>query len=153
MKRTRKWSYVEQEAKRLAGLGLTPIEIATRIGVNRSTIQRWMACGKLEKRVKSRVVANGQTPTQWAATVRKDYALDATDEQLVRLAEAALGMSLDPALSPNERMTATARFQGIVKQLALVARLADADTGQAKPEAKREVSRRADPRGLLMAVK
>jgi hypothetical protein len=36
---------------------------------------------------------------EWAASVRKDYQLDATDEQLVTLAESALGMALDPLQS------------------------------------------------------
>lgn len=155
--RTRKWSYVEQEAKRLAALGLSPREIARRLEVNKSTVTRWIAAGKLEVRTRLTLTGTGQNPAQWAATVRKDYALDATDEQLVTLAESALALALDPSTAPHVRMTAAGRFQAIVRQLALVARVADVQTPglrTAEPLTLVEVPTvRVDPRRLLMAVK
>jgi transposase len=79
VKRTRKWAYVEQEAKRLVSLGLGHLEIAKRLGVNDSTIRRWVKAGKLEKRTtrQRRAAADAAVPTgrpaKWAAAVRKDF--------------------------------------------------------------------------------
>src|SRR5262249_32556706 len=132
VKRTRKWSFVAQEAIRLAELQLTPIEIARRLDVDRATVQRWMAAGKLvdTRRGGARPgsipkATPSVKPADWAATVRKDYALDATDDQLVTLAESMLGMSQDPLRTDMVRIAAANRFAALVKQLALVARAAD----------------------------
>lgn len=169
-KRTRKWAFVSQEAARLAGLGLSPREIAERLGVDKSSVTRWMKAGKLERRPPS--LAPGatqpkQSPAEWAASVREAYDLDATDDQLVTIAETALALSLDRNVAAHVRMTAAGRFQAIVRQLALVARAADKDAAPEKspapstPEPARaargpeRIIRRpgGDPRKLLMAIK
>lgn len=155
MKRTRKWSYVEQEAKRLSALGLDQSAIAKRLGVNKSTVNRWVAAGKLTVPKRLTLSGTGQNPGSWAASVRKDYALDASDDQLVTIGEAALGMALDPSLAAHVRMTAAGRFQAILRQLALVARRADVESERpVKPEPKPEpvMPRRVDPRKVLMTV-
>lgn len=159
MKRTRKWAFVAQEAKRLADLGLAPVDIASRLNVKRSTVQRWMAAGKLNDT--RRDARAGRTPTtnivtkpsEWAAAVRRDYSLDATDDQLVTLAESALGKALDPQQSVSNQLQASRTFQGLVKQLSLVARTADQVE---KPEvpaapARRQLPARTavDPRTVL----
>ncbi len=164
--RTRKWAFVAQEAIRFADLGLAPVEIATRLGVKRTTVQRWMAAGKLRdtrrnargKRLPS-IAASG-SPSAWAAAVRREYALDATDDQLVTLAESALVTALNPLQPKATQLSAMARFQGLVKQLALVARSADVPAETPKPApavkaAARQVQRSApavDPRRQLMTV-
>lgn len=141
MKRTRKWAFVAQEARRLADMGLAPVDIAARLNVQRSTVQRWMASGKLpdtrrDARAGRTPSVNVNTkPADWAASVRREYQLDATDDQLVTLAEAALGKALDPMESTSNRMSASRTFQGLVKQLALVARAADKpNAADEKPE-------------------
>jgi hypothetical protein len=160
MKRTRKWAFVAQEAIRLANLGLSPLDIAERLELNRATVQRWMAAGKLTDTrqsvaARSRVEIlkrSGQTPDGWASAVRQDYALDVTDDQLVTLAEAALRTARDPTASIRVQLSAMGRFQAIVKQLALVPREVDAPTplppAPEEPPMPRE--RRADPRAALM---
>lgn len=97
-------------------------------------------------------------PSEWAALVRKDFALDATDDQLVTLAEAALGKALDPLESAAVQLTAARTFQGLVKQLALVAKSADQmepKQGATVVVPRRVLPRRAsgDPRAILLAVK
>lgn len=141
MRRTRKWAFVAQEAGRLTRLGLSPKDIAARLEVNKSTVTRWLAAGKLTRkgpRKKTRqraaaalVAASRKTPAQWVADVRAAYSLDATDEQLVTMAESALLLTRDPMTPAPLRLQAMGRFQGIVKQLSLVARSAVADS---KPE-------------------
>ncbi len=163
MKRTRKWAFVAQEAVRLADLGLTPLEIASKIGVKRSTVQRWMAAGKVKdtRRGKGGRVGPKITkltkPSEWSATVRKDFALDATDDQLVTLAETALGAAQDPLHPFAVRLGAMTRFQALVKQLSLVARSADLPATPEAPasRAARAMPRRpaGDPRALLSMVK
>lgn len=157
MKRTRKWSFVAQEAQRLASMGLSPLEIGRQLDVTKSTINRWIKSGKLTRERKRAVLPTSggpQAPGEWAALVRKTYALDVTDEQLVTAAQQALELAFNMAETPNTRMNAMGRFQSIVKQLALVAR---AETGQAEPEkpAARAVAVRSgvDPRKILQAVK
>lgn len=162
MKRTRKWTFVAQEAIRLATLGLSPKEIAKRLGVNRSSVTRWMQSGKLaSKRPVKPLKSSNQRrrtkkPSEWAAAVRSDYQLDETDDQLVGLAEQALTLSLDPNVPANTRITAAGRFQAIVRQLALVARGED-KPGAVTPPApeappRPEPVQRVDPRRLLMVV-
>jgi hypothetical protein len=162
VKRTRKWAFVAQEATRLAALGLSPKDIATRLNVDKSSVTRWMKQGKLaptrdDRRPVKIGAAKKTTPEQWAAAVRAAYDLDATDEQLVALAVDALKMSRDLAIGPQARMTAAGRFQALVKQLRLIARAQVAP--QATPEAPKrqtfEPRHRStvDPRTLLTAVK
>jgi len=160
MKRTRKWAYVEQEAKRLVVIGLGHLEIAKRLGVNDSTIRRWVKAGKLEKRTtrQRRAAADAAVPTgrpaKWAAAVRKDFSLDASDEELLAMGQTALEMTHDPLMAPSVRLAAMGRFQAVVKQLALPARLADqGPIVAAKPDPPAPRTPRPDPRGLLMAVK
>lgn len=159
MKRTRKWAFVAQEAKRLADLGLAPVDIAKRLNVKRSTVQRWMASGKVTDTRRAAKAGRAPTvnistkPSEWAATVRRDYSLDATDDQLVTLAESALGKALDPEQTVPTRLQAMRTFQGLVKQLALVARLAD-QVPDKSPESrvKRPMPARpaGDPRAVLV---
>jgi hypothetical protein len=148
-------------------MGLSPKDIATRLGVNRSSVTRWMASGKLESTRDRTARPDGslkppprppKTPSEWAADVRATYDLDATDDQLVTVAEGALTLSLDEKASPQVRLQSAGRFQSIVKQLALVARSAVAEPGPVpgKPDKPtfRVVRRRdsGDPRRALMAV-
>lgn len=166
MRRTRKWAFVQQEAERLAGLGLTAAEIARRLDLNKSTVGRWIAAGKLTVRERREEVATGsgrdrQTPAQWAESVRREYDLDSTDDQLLTLAEEALALSMDRTVGPHIRMAASGRFQAIVRQLALVARGAqkEADEGAPKQEEPAQPKKNppverppGDPRGVLMMV-
>jgi hypothetical protein len=165
MRRTRKWDFVKQEAIRLAKLGIAPVDIAKKTGVRRSTVQRWMAAGKLtDTRQGARGgrapgVTRSTKPKDWAATVRREYQLDVTDEALVTSAEMALSMAIDPLQSTTTRLTAMGRFQSIVKQLALVAREGAADKPVAPPAPAEQariqrVTKRpaVDPRRALMSV-
>lgn len=169
MKRTRKWAYVAQEAERLARLGLTPREIAERLGLNKSTVTRWIAAGKLPKRPESapREVAvplpiepappvlPNEPPERWAVLVRRTYALNATDDQLVTLAAAALTLARDPLTPSKVQLAAMARFQAIVKQLALLPpRELEATPPAPAPPAPAPEPRpaRTDPRGTLLAI-
>lgn len=166
MRRTRKWAFVAQEATRLAALGLAPADIAARLGhgVNRSTVQRWMAAGKLaDTRQGARVERASRAMKavgrgKWATKIRKEYQLDATDDELVKLAEIALAMAHDATRSDAARQGAMSQYRAIVKQLALVARAPEVEKPEpvnqpravARPASKRPA---VDPRKVLMAVK
>jgi predicted transcriptional regulator len=164
MRRTRKWSFVAQEAKRLADLGLSGYAIAKRLEVAESSVSRWVKSGKLVLRggkggelteERAPVAADGarQTPKEWAVAVRAAYALDTTDDQLVTMAETALRDALGLGIAVSARLQAMGRFQSIVKQLALVARL-DAVKPEPAPQKPRlrVVRSSVDPRRALMAV-
>jgi len=174
MKRTRKWGFVRQEAARLADLGLAPSLIAKRLGVDKSSVTRWIAAGKLKAPTKrtrrfpsppasgAEVARNPKSPAEWAAAVRAEYQLDATDDQLVTLGESALLLSRDMDAKAHVRLAAAARFQAIAKQLALVARVeagveappepvqAPEQPARPRPVPQRRLS--GDPRALLQVV-
>lgn len=165
MKKTRKWSFVQQEAVRLAELRLSPKEIADRLGVNKSSVTRWMKAGKLKATAQdprataeavAKVLLGNQTPAQWAAEVRTAFALDVTDDQMVSMAESVLLLIRDPLADSKLRLQAMGRFQALVKQLNLLARVADAKGEDERPTQRRAnppVQRSsADPRGMLRAV-
>jgi hypothetical protein len=157
VKRTRKWAFVAQEATRLAELGLPSSDIARRLGVNSSTVRRWVSSGRLARPTVVAAVAQvRQSPEEWARDVRATYDLDATDDQLVVMAETALRRALDPLQPASVQLSAMGRFQAIVKQLALVARKAAEaapEEPKAKPQARPMRRPGADPRNLLQAVK
>jgi len=162
MKRTRKWIFVAQEAQRLLALGLTPRAIAKRLSVSKSTVTRWIAAGKVRKPPTSRPGPAGDrsgsvahSAEEWAASVRRDYALDATDEQLVELATAALARARHPRTPARMQLTAMGRFQALVKQLALVTRHDEAIVAAPPaptPPTPVQTSRqsRTDPRTILV---
>lgn len=171
MSRSRKWGFVAQEAARLGGLGLTAAEIARRLKVNRSSVTRWIKAGKLANDRKPqpppatpprrRMNAKRDSPSEWAMRIRAEYSLDASDDQLVTLAERCLVMAQDPALKPSDRVSAGREFRGIVKQLALVGRhgveIPETPSAPAPAAAAARPmpvrSTTADPRAKLMAVK
>ena len=159
MKRTRKWAYVAQEAIRLAALGLSQSEIGRRLEVNQSTVSNWQKQGKLAiKRVKVKDVSGitaeleqyePLSPEQWAANVRRNFALDPTDDQLVTLGEIALQTVQDPKSKRSEQLSAMGRFQSIAKQLALVnsaGRAVETEPEKPKRPALQVVPKKQDPR-------
>jgi transposase-like protein len=161
VRRTRKWAYVAQEAQRLASVGASPLEIATQLGLNKSTVTRWIKSGRLQRPEGGGTLpsAGVKTPAEWAAAVREEFQLDATDDQLVSMAEEALTIARGTA-GVHARLAAMGRFQTLTRQLALVSRhgqLAPAATPEPKaPERPRNpaVTRAGgDPRRLLTAVK
>lgn len=90
--------------------------------------------------------------------VRTNYALDATDEELVTLGTAALRIAHDPRETAPVRLNAMGRFLAIAKQLDLPALLADAipaplgETPVTAPPARLQRPG-VDPRNVLQAVK
>lgn len=166
MKRTRKLQFVHQDAERCAALGMTAIEIADHLGLNRSTVGRWFKKGKLKKpdvalSEKEQAPAR-QSPADWARSMREGCVLDATDEQLVSLGESALSLSRDVTVSAQVQLSAGAQFRAIAKQLAISVRLAAAAQPVPQPKAVNEQPARrlslarkpvTDPRKGLMAIK
>lgn len=47
MQRTRKWKFVAEEARHLAGLRLSVGEIARKLDIDASTVRRWVKAGRL----------------------------------------------------------------------------------------------------------
>ena len=154
MQITRRWNQVGPEAKRLADRGLSPLAISEALGVDRSTVQRWMAAGKIADTRTSRTVepdsplAADLPSLAWAAAIRAAYPLDNTDDKLVALADLALQVAENPAESSSVRLAAMGRFQALTKQLASRIRPTVEDRA-ATPVQVETVTARADPRSLL----
>lgn len=129
MKRTRKWAYAQQEAQRLAAIGLNANQISLRLEVNRSTVTRWMKAGKLPKTTTAPLTLHAtadQSPDQWAASVRAEFDMDATDQQLLTHAKDALALARDAGNSVRERLAAGAEYRATLRQLNLPAKTAAA---------------------------
>jgi len=148
---------VGPEARRLAARGLSPLEIAEALGVDRSTIQRWMAAGKIDDTRTTRtsdpaspLAAAAALPAlAWAAAIRASCTLDNTDEKLVALADLALSVAENPAEQSSIRLAAAGRFQSLTKQLATRIR----PTAEAPPPAPvQAATTRTDPRAILNAT-
>lgn len=139
---------------------------ARELGVDRSTITRWMQAGKIKAKPQVEL-REGKTPpppptatswAEWAPAVRDAYVLSPTDTQLVALAEKALALVYDEDKAVVQLM-AMARFAALVKQLNLQqAAPVQAQAPTSAPPrplmaARSVVRSTADPRAILMAVK
>lgn len=128
MRKTRKWVFLEQEARRLHALGLSERAMAKQLNVAKSTVTRWKKAGKLgatpdaKSTTKRKTLPARQSPAAWARSIRAEYKLDSTDEQLVTGAETMLSQSRDMTLSASEQRRAFAEFRAIVRQLNLPGR-------------------------------
>lgn len=152
MKRTRKLSFVRQEAERLAALGQSPADIAKALDVNKSTVTRWFASGKLKKPEPNALFNPApprQSPAGWAQSMRAEFMLSSTDEQLVTLGESALSLSRDVTVSAVVQLSASASFRAIAKQLAI----ATSRTAAKAPEQPKKAVNEAPARVLKMTRK
>jgi len=143
---------------------LTQTEAAKRLGVNLSTIWRWIKAGKVTpprhwhtasaagSAGEAAALLPGQSPDEWASSVRAGRELSATDHRLVDLATEALIVALDKKTHSSTRLQAMGRFQLLVRQLRLEAGpVADQVPTPTRAPAPRRTG--TDPRALLMAVK
>jgi hypothetical protein len=102
--------------------------VARTLGVNRSTVHRWITTGKVVRPAQRRSLdinasdakpTEQQTPAAWARKVRRRYELTPTEQVLVGLAEQALEVAHDATQRPETRLTAMGRYQQLVKQIDL----------------------------------
>lgn len=133
---------------------------AKQLGVDRSTIHRWIEAGKVPRPERSRPKAEelapkpGQSPDEWLAWVTDTYKLEGTDLVLAELACKALKMTTDK--NPGVALAAMGRYQQLVRQLALEGDAAGSKPQPQQPTRPAAAPRRrafADPRSILMAVK
>ena len=109
---------------------------AASLGVNRSSVHRWIKKGVATKPTRRRRKAapagtgKHQTPVAWAKSIRLAYALSDTEMQLLDLAKAALLLARNENARPADRLAATTRFQALVRQLDLE----DTDSGEVEKE-------------------
>jgi excisionase family DNA binding protein len=113
-------------------------DAARQLGVDRSTVHRWIASGKVSAPAAGRRTARQsattgtpgqrQTPESWARWVRRQYLLDATEQTLVGLTVDALRLARDESARPEVRLAATARAQSLIRQL----KLENAEDGEAE---------------------
>ncbi len=143
MQKTRKFTHLGSEAKRLAAAGVSRMEIARQLGVNYSTVHRWMASGRLGDRRGSGPVmvpdvrTAPATATDWASQIRAGFVIDCTDEEIIRLGELALSVAHNPTEPTTTRLSASARFLSLSQRLTAHARpiVADAEPAPAPRDA------------------
>ena len=158
MKKTHKLGALGDVAAVVARAGSTT-NAARQLGVNPSTVHRWIKSGKvpvpawLAGRADPVVGApSDQAPGEWAAWVRATFPLDQTGETLLELAASALQMARNEA--PPLRLAAMARYQQLVKQLNLQDPAIQAGrSAPPAPRPPRTARLEGDPRAFLLAVK
>jgi len=113
---------------------------ARQLGVDRSTIHRWIEAGKVPRPAQRRPSPLSKatrvsylpdamlTPAAWAEAVRTAYELSPTETMLLSLAEGALSLARDDAAKPETRLAAMGRYQALVKQLRLEDSINDGKT-------------------------
>lgn len=103
-------------------------EASRTLGVDRSTLHRWMeADPTLKAPITERVEATAEAtkaadvlaPAQWAKRIESLYELTDTERVTLDLARRSLEMARDDFAKPSERLTAMGRFQLLVKDLNL----------------------------------
>lgn len=140
----------------------TLAEAAKTLGVDRSTLTRWLQAGKVQRAdqhgtplptVPAKDIPIPEQPGTWADTVRATFRLTDTELKLVELAHRMLLLAEGDG-GALTRITATGRFQQIVKQLNLIdEKRKDAQKDDGKPVRPTIARSGADPRAVLMAVK
>jgi len=121
LKRSHKFQSLAGAAGVIAG-SASLTAAAQRLGVNRSTLHRWIAAGKVPRPERSRrtrqpAAGPSESPESWRHWARASFDLTPVEETLVDLAEQALSMARDQTARPEIRLAATARFQQLVRQL------------------------------------
>ena len=150
MGRPRALNKLDSTAVRQAMAGASSLSAAARaLGVDKGTVSRWVAAGKVPApggvRARQDVLEAAQTatsPETWAADLRSRYVFTVVETQLVGLAEIALGMARDETQRPAIRLQAMQRFAALVTQLQLPAENEE-ETRGATQTAVRPVPRRA----------
>jgi transposase-like protein len=139
---------------------------AAQLGVNRSTLHRWIKAGKVPEPGSARPkvgtavpAASGEagaspSPDLWFAAASGAREFTPTERQLLELARAALRLAYDSA-DDKTRLSAMSRFQGLVKQVNLGASSAAADkpSSERADRPRRPYLTSMDPRKMIMAVK
>ena len=134
---------------------------AQRLGINRSTLTRWIQQGKVKRPGSLPSVGTVTVPERaegWKAGVLAEHILTDTERTLVDVADAALRLARDQETPAFTKLSAMGRFAAIVKQLNLDVKRIDAEK---KPQAftaptvanGRPRRMAGDPRAVLMAVK
>jgi excisionase family DNA binding protein len=125
-KRTWRFKSLSSDAAAVMSTAPSLRAAAKSLGVNKSTIFRWVKAGKLPAPIRGRVreerkteasVTGTASQQSWAAVIRERYELDATETSLVRLAEMAERIASDPLQPAAVRLAAMGRFAQITKQL------------------------------------
>jgi len=160
MRRTRKFSALG-DVQTVVNRAPTLDAAAKQLGVNRSTLTRWMQQGKVKRPGSAPAVVAPEIPATaegWKDGVLKGHALSQTERTLVNVADEALRLALNPETPAFTRLSAMGRFAAIVRQLNLEAKRLDAvgPVRMASPPAVANARPRrvaGDPRAVLMAVK
>lgn len=118
VKKTWRLASLMAEAKDVMPTARSLSDAAERLGVDKSTVFRWVKSKKIPPPGR-RAVGPPAVPEGWAAAVRATYDLDATEAQLLVLAEEALALALDKSLRPADRLSAMTRFARLVRELDL----------------------------------
>lgn len=125
MKRTHKFKAIDvSQAARVIANAKTLTAAARQLGVNRSTLQRWIAAGKMAgpvaggRRAKARHAGRFGSQ-QWARAIRQAYELTPADKELLDMAVEARAIARDVGLTAQVRLAAMGRFAALVRQLNL----------------------------------
>lgn len=155
MRRTRKRKALGDVAAVVAA-SLSLSDAARKLGVNVSTVSRWVAAGHAPKpgavvaQDRERAAAAALPASDWAAQFRASRILDETQGELVGLAADHLALAKDGTAPAMTRLAASRRFSDLIRQLTASEQQMASQAQPVKPALAR---RGGDPRSILMVVK
>ena len=130
---------------------------AKQLGVNRSTLTRWMQQGKVARPKSAPATTAPEIPAEaegWKESVLANHLLSETDKTIIDVADDALRLSKQVEAPAIVRLSAMGRFAALVRQLNLEAKRTDAVVNSPRNVQAPAVRRTGtDPRAILMAVK
>ena len=134
---------------------------AKQLGINRSTLTRWMQQGKITRPASLPArpdvsVVVPPTAEGWKESVLAGHVLSATEQTLVDVADGALRLAKHPETPAFTRLAAMGRFAALVRQLNLEAKRVGEVGGKpvlTNPARSAMLRTSTDPRAILMAVK
>ena len=123
MKKTWRFRSLPGDAAKVMASASSLATAAKALGVDKSTVFRWVKTGKLPapggRRRSSATTAApaGLSAKAWRARVRRTYALDVNETVLVDMAAAALDIAQDPKARAETRLAAMRTFAALRRQL------------------------------------
>jgi hypothetical protein len=150
MPKPNKKQLLKDEAIRLLASGEEILATANKIGVNKSTLHRWMAEGEFKRMLD----AAKQKSLDASNAADADGLILKLEEQLKPLAASMLAIAKDKSASESTRISASAEYRNLVKHIRTLS-LSQKSAGSplATEKNKRNIVQfKGDPRKVLKIV-
>ena len=151
MPKPNKKRVLQGEAVRLLASGAQILATAQKIGVNESTLHRWLGTDDFKKELDD---AKRNIVQASIAAVGEEPLVSRLEKQLEPLAVEMLKISRDVKETTSVRISASGEYRNLLKHLRANGIMKSEETliAEAKAPARKISEHRGDPRGILKAV-